>query len=111
MGLWALANSRRAGIVPPFAQFSYLRQAADPAGKRRSRLYSAWRYSYHLHPNERLSMAANSLRGRTALVTGGSRGIGAAVVRALAEAGAAVAINYRERADAANALAKHITGA
>jgi NAD(P)-dependent dehydrogenase (short-subunit alcohol dehydrogenase family) len=34
-------------------------------------------------------MTANSLRGRTALVTGGSRGIGAAISRALAEAGAA----------------------
>jgi 3-oxoacyl-[acyl-carrier protein] reductase len=56
-------------------------------------------------------MTTTSLRGHTALVTGGSRGIGAAIVRALAEAGAAVAINYRERADAANALAKHITGA
>lgn len=52
-----------------------------------------------------------SLHGHTALVTGGSRGIGAAIVRALAEAGAAVAINYRERADAANALAKDIAGA
>jgi len=56
-------------------------------------------------------MTTTSLRGRTALVTGGARDIGAAIVRALAEAGAAVAINYRERADAANALAKHITGA
>jgi len=56
-------------------------------------------------------MTTTSLRGHTALVTGGSRGIGAAIVRALAEAGAAVAINYRERADAANALAKQITGA
>jgi 3-oxoacyl-[acyl-carrier protein] reductase len=50
-------------------------------------------------------MTADSLRGRTALVTGGSRGIGAAISRALAEHGAAVAINYRERADEANKLA------
>ena len=48
------------------------------------------------------------LRGRTALVTGGSRGIGAAVVRALADAGITVAINYRARADTAARLARSI---
>jgi 3-oxoacyl-[acyl-carrier protein] reductase len=47
------------------------------------------------------------LNGRTALVTGGSRGIGAAIAVALAEAGAAVAVNYRERAgDADQVVAK-----
>jgi 3-oxoacyl-[acyl-carrier protein] reductase len=49
-------------------------------------------------------MTTGTLHGRTALVTGGSRGIGAAIVRSLAQAGAAVAVNYRERADHANAL-------
>ena len=51
-------------------------------------------------------MTADRLRGRTALVTGGSRGIGAAISRALAEAGAAVAINYREHAAEAGRLAE-----
>jgi len=53
-------------------------------------------------------MSTCTLNGHTALVTGGSRGIGAAIVRSLAEAGAAVAINYRERTDEANALVKAI---
>jgi 3-oxoacyl-[acyl-carrier protein] reductase len=44
------------------------------------------------------------LNGRVALVTGASRGIGAAVALALAEAGAAVAVNYRERASEADAV-------
>ena len=53
-------------------------------------------------------MTSPDLKSRVALVTGGSRGIGAAVVRALAGCGAAVAINFRERADAAQALAGEI---
>jgi 3-oxoacyl-[acyl-carrier protein] reductase len=49
------------------------------------------------------------LKDRVALVTGGSRGIGAAVAIALAKAGADVAVNYRERADAANTVCAEIT--
>jgi len=48
------------------------------------------------------------LNGHTALVTGASRGIGAAIAMALAEAGAAVAVNYRERADEADAVVAKI---
>lgn len=41
------------------------------------------------------------LKNRVALVTGGSRGIGKAVALTLAKAGAALAINYRERTEEA----------
>ncbi|SCY00458.1 tetrahydroxynaphthalene reductase [Streptomyces sp. 136MFCol5.1] len=49
------------------------------------------------------------LTGRKALVTGGARGIGAAVARRLAADGADVAINYRSSGDAAEAVAAEIT--
>jgi 3-oxoacyl-[acyl-carrier protein] reductase len=49
-----------------------------------------------------------ALHGRTALVTGGSRGIGRAVAILLARAGADVAIGYRSRATEAEAVAGEV---
>ena len=51
-----------------------------------------------------------SLEGRTALVTGGSRGIGRAIAAELAKAGAQVVIGYRSGADEAEAVASEIGG-
>jgi 3-oxoacyl-[acyl-carrier protein] reductase len=52
-----------------------------------------------------------TLSGKVALVTGGSRGIGAAVARRFAAAGGQVAIGYQARGDTAASLAADITGA
>jgi len=49
-----------------------------------------------------------ALQGKTVLVTGGSRGIGAAVALALAKVGADVAINYRARTDEAEKVCAEI---
>ncbi|MCG3193436.1 MAG: 3-oxoacyl-[acyl-carrier-protein] reductase FabG [Thermoanaerobaculia bacterium] len=48
------------------------------------------------------------LPGQTALVTGGSRGIGAATVRLLASAGVRVALHFAKSRDLAETLAKEI---
>ncbi|HVM57065.1 MAG TPA: 3-oxoacyl-[acyl-carrier-protein] reductase [Gaiellaceae bacterium] len=53
-------------------------------------------------------MSFASLEGKTALVTGASRGIGAAVARELAQAGAAVVIGYRAGQQEAEELAAEI---
>jgi 3-oxoacyl-[acyl-carrier protein] reductase len=51
-----------------------------------------------------------SLEGRTALVTGGSRGIGRAIAAELANAGAKVVVGYRSGAEEAEGVASEIGG-
>jgi 3-oxoacyl-[acyl-carrier protein] reductase len=53
-------------------------------------------------------MEMTELSGKVALVTGGSRGIGAAIARQLAGGGATVALTYANAADKAQAVAKQI---
>jgi 3-oxoacyl-[acyl-carrier protein] reductase len=52
-----------------------------------------------------------SLKGKRALVTGGSRGIGAATAHLLAQSGADVGIAYRHRTEEAEAVVEQLRGA
>ena len=55
-------------------------------------------------------MSLIDLKGRAAVVTGGSRGVGRATARLLAEAGANVGIGYRSRRADADAVVEQLHG-
>ena len=55
-------------------------------------------------------MSFASLAGKTALVTGASRGIGRAIAEELADAGASVVLGYRTGKDEAESLAAELGG-
>jgi 3-oxoacyl-[acyl-carrier protein] reductase len=70
--------------IDAFMQWTFKRQAGERSGMSR---------------NIRLDLS-----GRRALVTGGARGIGEAICRALGDSGAAVAVNYCRSAERAERL-------
>src|SRR3989442_3941639 len=75
--------------------------ACSKASPRRSRRQSSYRSSFKGDPMSKLNE-------KVALITGGSRGIGAAIATRLAADGASVAITYAKEASAASAVVKAI---
>src|SRR5207248_5683903 len=83
------------------SHLSGLHAHTHPPGRHRLRLTPAGSVN---------RMTELDLNGRVALVTGGSRGIGAATAVRLAEAGADVAVGCGQHRDAAEEIAGKITG-
>src|SRR5207237_7050091 len=87
------------------------RRRAGHRGDLRAHVTSRPRSGFPVHPSFRGDTVMGRLEGKTALVTGASRGIGRAIVLELAREGARVALNYQSNDAAAKEVADTITKA
>ncbi len=85
--------------------------AADANPERSQRNLHTAGCSRRMHRTEgsRKEKEMNSLTGKVAIVTGASKGIGAAIAKALATAGAGVAVNYSAGKEGAERTVSEIT--
>src|SRR5438128_1423144 len=107
-----MPHSRRTVASAPRARRSPSKKMLSALDRqRRPRILSLYR-AVQLTSREEITMTRSTqekpLAGKVALVTGGSRGIGAAIAKRLAGDGASVALTYSKGADAAASVVKEI---